>query len=430
MGSRHFSGGIKVCSTKNRNSGIIPAIIPYLLRAFVLNIIMPAVIFILQLFVPNMVIAQGEIPLYIKTSGKLPQLAWSAGADRLGSAKMGYIDTGIVMEVADTVKSLYKVKLSANRHAFLDKSLATPVEMTMKPAMVTSESWRVKGGEADDSLTISLGTKVPYQSWMELHPSKIILELYGVQANTNWITQLQSAREIVRVDYRQVEDDVVQVHIYLKHAQPYGYRICYRGKQLLLTVKVPPYERSLKGKTIVVDAGHGGSNIGAKGGTSGILEKNYTLLIAQALQKSLKEKGATVLMVRDKDTTIDNKDRVLWAIQQNPDLFISIHLNSSGRTEVRGTSTYYKHVAYSTLSQSILKQLLEIDDLVEFGHVGSFNFQPVQPTEYPSCLVEVAFLSSPEDEKMILNPEFHKKIARQVRLGVIAWYEKIRAVEE
>jgi len=430
MGKFHFSAGIGLCSYKKGNSGIIPAVIPYQLRAFAANKILQAVIFILPLFLPNSVIAQGEIPLYIKTSGKLPQLAWSNGTDRLGSAKMGYIDTGILLEVADTMKSLYKVKLSANRHAFLDKSLAMPFEMTMKPGPVTTESWRVKGGEADDSLTISLGSKVPYQSWMELHPAKIVLELYGVQANTNWITQLQSAREIVRVDYRQVEDDVVQVHIYLKHAQPYGYHIYYRGKQLLMTVKVPPYERSLKGKTIVVDAGHGGSNTGAKGGTSGILEKNYTLLFAKALEKSLKEKGATVLMVRDKDTTIDNKDRVLWAIQQNPDLFISIHLNSSGRPEVRGASTYYKHVAYSTLSQSILKQLLEIDDLMEFGHVGSFNFQPVQPTEYPSCLVEVAFLSSPEDEKMILNPDFHKKIAKQVRQGVIDWYEKIRAAAE
>jgi N-acetylmuramoyl-L-alanine amidase len=399
------------------------------LRGFTAIRILAGLFGLLQVLMPDNAGAQGEIPLYIKTGGKLPQLAWSTGTDRLGSAKMGYIDTGILMEVADTSRSLYKVKLSANRHAFLDKSLAIPVEMTMKPALVTSESWRVKGGEADDSLTISLGTKVPYQSWMELNPSKIILELYGVQANTNWITQLQSAREIVRVDYRQVEDDVVQVHIYLKHVQPYGYHIYYRGNQLLMTVRVPPYDRSLKGKTIVVDAGHGGSNIGAKGGTSGILEKDYTLLFAKALEKSLKEKGATVLMVRDKDTTIDNKDRVLWAIQQNPDLFISIHLNSSGRTTVRGTSTYYKHVAYSTLSQSILKQLLEIDDLMEFGHVGSFNFQPVQPTEYPSCLVEVAFLSSPEDEKMILTPDFHKKIAKQVRQGILDWYEKIRAVE-
>ena len=404
--------------------------ISFFLRALVAKKILLAALYTFIGMVPVALVAQGEIPLYIKTSGKLPQLAWSTGTDRLGSAKMGYIDTGILMQVADTFKSLYKVKLAGNRHAYLDRSLATPVEMTMRPSLVTSESWRVKGGEADDSLTISLGTKVPYQSWMEMAPSKIVLELYGVQANTNWITQLQSAREIVRVDYRQVEDDVVQVHIYLKHVQPYGYRIYYRGNQLLMTVRVPPYDRSLKGKTIVVDAGHGGSNIGAKGGTSGILEKDYTLLFAKALEKSLKEKGARVLMVRDKDTTIDNKDRVLWAIQQNPDLFISIHLNSSGRPTVRGTSTYYKHVAYSTLSHSILKQLLEIDDLVEFGHVGSFNFQPVQPTEYPSCLVEVAFLSSPEDEKMVLNAEFHKKIAKQVRHGVLDWYEKIRAVED
>jgi len=375
-------------------------------------------------------VAQGEVPLFIKTTGKLPQLAWSTGADRLGSAKMGYIDTGIMMEVADTIGSLYKVKLSANRHAFLDKSLATPVEMIMKPTTATSESWRVKGGNADDSLTISLGRKVPYQTWMELNPSKIILELYGVQANTNWITQLQSAREIVRVDYRQVEDDVVQVHIFLKHAQPYGYRIYYRGNQLLMTVKVPPHDRTLKGKTIIVDAGHGGSNTGAKGGKTGILEKDYTLLFAKALKKNLEDKGVHVIMVRDKDTSIDNKDRVLWAIQQNPDLYISIHLNSSGRTAVRGVSTYYKHVAYSTLSQSILKKLLEIDDMAEFGHVGSFNFQPVQPTEYPSCLVEVAFLSNPEDEKMILDPDFHKKVAKQVKQGVLDWYGKIRVVED
>ena len=375
------------------------------------------------------VLGQGEVPLFVKTSGKLPQLAWSMGTDRLGSAKMGYMDTGIILSVADTAGGLYKVQLSERRHAFIDKSLVSPVEVLMKPGMVTSESWRVKGGEADDSLTISLGRKVPYQSWMEMHPAKIILELYGVQANTNWITQLQSAREIKSVDYRQVEDDVVQVSIYLKHVQPYGYRIYYRGNQLLLTVRVPPQDKSLKGKVIVVDAGHGGSNSGARGVTSGIIEKDYTLLFAKALKKNLEGKGARVLMIREKDTAIDNKDRVLWSIQQNPDLYISIHLNSAGRPAVRGTSTYYKHVAYSSLSQSILKRMLAIKDLEEFGHVGSFNFQPVQPTEYPSCLVEVAFLSNPDDEKLILSNDFHHRVAKEIKQGILDWYGKIREVE-
>jgi N-acetylmuramoyl-L-alanine amidase len=374
-------------------------------------------------------IGQSQLPLYVKTTGKLPQLAWSTGTDRLGSAKMGYLDTGILLQVADTAGNLYKIRLSQSRHAYIEKALVTPVEIIMKPAVAISESWRIKGGEGDDSLTINLGQKVAYQSWMESGPSKIVLELYGVQANTNWITQLSSAREIHKVDYRQVEDDVVQVHIYLKHVQPYGYRIYYRGNQLLLTVRVPPNDKSLKGKTIVVDAGHGGTNNGARGVTTGILEKDYTLLFAKALKKNLEDKGAKVLMVREKDTTIDNKDRVLWAIQQNPDLFISLHLNSAGRPTVRGVSTYYKHVSYSTLSGAILNQMLKLYDLAEFGHIGSFNFQPVQPTEYPSCLVEVAFLSSPEDEKMIRNPEFQKKVAKQIKQGMLDWYAKIREVE-
>ncbi len=373
--------------------------------------------------------AQSEMPLYVKTTGKLPQLAWSAGADRLGSAKMGYMDTGIILKVADTLGSLYKIKLAANRHAYIEKSLVTPIEMVMKPAVVTSESWRVKGGDGPDSLTINLGRKVAYQSWMETQPSRIVLELYGVQANTNWITQLRSAREVASVDYWQVEDDVVQVVIQLNHMQHYGYHIAYRGNQLLLTVRVPPQDKKLKDKLIVIDAGHGGTNIGARGSTSGILEKDYTLLFAKALEKALKEKGARVLMVRDKDTLIDNKDRVLWTIAQNPDLFISIHFNSSGRKEVRGTSTYYKNVAFKPLATSILNQLLEINDLQEFGLVGSFNFQPVQPTEYPSCLVEVAFLSNPDDEKMVMNMDFRNKVAKQIKLGIQDWFDRIRELE-
>jgi len=128
-----------------------------------------------------------------------------------------------------------------------------------------------------------------------------------------------------------------------------------------------------------------------------------------------------VLMVRDTDTTIDNKDRVLWAQQNNPDLFISFHLNSAGRNSVRGVSTYYKHVAYRSFTQSLLNRLLQIKNLPEFGNIGSFNFTPIQPTDFPSCLVEVAFLSNTDDEKMILDPKFRYKVAYQVFLGIKDW---------
>lgn len=367
--------------------------------------------------------AQDSIPSYIITTGKLPQLAYSSGEDRLGSAKMGYIDTSVVMKVIDTVKNLYKVQLSTLHYAFIEKTYTQPFQDTILSTALC-ESWRVKGGDQSDSYRIdsvsfSLSGRVPYKSWMEINPSRIKIELYNVQSNTNWITQLTSARAVKNVWYEQIENDVLQITIELVKQQHYGYSIGYNGKMLQLKIRRLP--ASISKMTIAIDAGHGGTNLGASGATSGILEKNYTLLFAKELQKILKKQKIKVLMVRETDTTIDNRDRVLWAQQNNPDIFISFHLNSSGRDYIRGVSTYYKHIGFRSFSQSILKRLLEIKNLEEFGNVGSFNFQPIQPTDYPSCLVEIAFLSNKQDEKMILDPKFRTKVANQVYLGIKDW---------
>ena len=365
--------------------------------------------------------AQDTIPSYIITTGKLPQLAYSSGEDRLGSAKMGYIDTSVVMKVLDTVKNLYKVQLSALHYAFIEKTYTQPFPDTMLSTALC-ESWRVKGGDEFDSVSFSLSGKVPYKSWMEINPSRIKVELYNVQSNTNWITQLTSAKAVKNIWYEQTESDVLQITIELVKQQHYGYSIGYNGRSLLLKIRRLP--AGIRNMTIAVDAGHGGTNLGASGVTSGVLEKNYTILFAKELQKILKKQKIRVLMVRETDTTIENKDRVLWAQQNNADLFISFHLNSSGRDSVKGVSTYYKHIGFRSFSQSILKRLMEIKNLDEFGNVGSFNFTPIQPTDYPSCLVEVAFLSNKEDEKMILDPKFRYKVAYQVYLGIKDWIKE------
>jgi len=369
--------------------------------------------------------AQDSIPSYIVTAGKLPQLAYSTGEDRLGSAKMGYIDTLIPLKVIDTVRNLYKVQLSVLHYAFIEKTYTQPITDTSLP-IVLCESWRVKGGDEFDSVSFSLNGRVAYKSWMEIDPARIKIELYNVQSNTNWITQLSSAKAVKNVWYEQTENDVLQVTIELLKQQHYGYKIGYNGSSLLLTVRRVPANASIKNMTIAIDAGHGGTNPGASGTSSGVLEKNYTLLFAKELQKILKKQKAKVIMVREADTTIENKDRVLWAQQNNPDIFISFHLNSSGRRSARGVSTYYKHIGYRAFTQSLLKRLLEIKNLEEFGNIGSFNFQPIQPTEYPSCLVEVAFLSNEQDEKMILDPKFRTKVANQVYLGIKDWMKQLK----
>src|SRR5687768_696650 len=378
------------------------------------------------LFVIEKALAQYGIPTFVVTSGKLPQLAYSTGEDRLGSAKMGYIDTGIVLKVLDTIKNLYKVQLSSKRHAFIEKLSANvlPDSIPVSPGPFLSESWSVRGDDSTDIVSISLSGKIAYKSWMEIDPSRIRIELYNVQCNTNWITQLQEAKAVKNVWYEQVEDDVLQVTIDLIKKQHYGYSIGFNGRALQLKIRRLPAVRDIRKMVIAIDAGHGGTNTGASGVSSKILEKDYTLLFAKELATILRQKKVKVLMVRETDTTFDNKDRILWALQNNPDVFISFHLNSSGRNTARGVSTYYKHVAYRSFTQSILKRLLALKNLPEFGNIGAFNFQPVQPTEYPSCLVEVAFLSNEEDEKLILNSKFRRAVAYQVYLGIRDWIKE------
>ena len=70
--------------------------------------------------------------------------------------------------------------------------------------------------------------------------------------------------------------------------------------------------------------------------------------------------------------------------------------------------------------------MIKIDGLEDFGNIGSFNFALSGPTDYPNCLLEVAFLSNRDDEKLILSPEFHKQVAKQVVEGIKEWLKSCK----
>ncbi len=361
-----------------------------------------------------------------KSKGKLPSLAYGLGDDRLGGAKMGYVDTNVLFKVIDSVGTLYQVQLSKNHTAFIEKQfLQKDSTLKEKPFYLTN-SWMVKGTDTCyDILSVNMDEKLPYKSWMEINPSKIKVQIFGVQSNTNWITQLQNLKEIKNVYYNQVEDDVVEIIIELKHMQHWGYSINYVGKKLTLKVKKQPENLALKNLVIAIDAGHGGNNSGASGTKTKAIEKEYTLLFAKALEKNLKKLGIKTIMTRTTDTSFDIKDRVLFLQEKNPDVLISLHLNSSANATVSGSSTYYKHIGFRSLSQNILNRMLEIK-MNEFGNVGNFNFTLNAPTDFVNTLLEIAFLSNTDDEKKILNPKFHTQVTKQVYKGLNDWVLQVQ----
>lgn len=361
-----------------------------------------------------------------KTTGRQPYLDYGLGGDRLGGAKMTYLDTGILVQAVDSTIGRYKIQLSKNRSAWLQKAnFQQDKSIKVEPYYLTS-SFLINGDDKYDFVSISLDEKLPYTSIQQINPSRIVVDIFGATNNTNWVTHRTSAKEIKNVYHEQVEDDVFRVIIELKHKQHWGYSIYYEGKKLFIKVKRQPEDLSLDNMKIAIDAGHGGNNPGAAGIATKIGEKNYTLLIAKQIENALLDKEAKVYMTRRNDISLGMFERQEMITAENPDFMISVHLNSSVRQEVKGVSTYYRYIGFRPLTQYIQESMIKIEGLEDFGNIGSFNFALSGPTDYPNCLLEVAFLSNRDDEKLILDPEFHKQVAKQVVEGIKEWLKSCK----
>lgn len=362
--------------------------------------------------------------LYLgRTIGELPYLEYGTGDDRLGGAKMTYLDTAVLLKVVDSTKDDYKVQLSAHHTAYLPKiNFRRDTAAKTLPQYLTA-SWRVYGDDRYDYVSIALPEKLPYKSMQQIFPSLIVVDVYGAVSNTNWITQLKTAKEVANVWHEQAEDDVFRVYIQLKHEQHWGYAIYYRNNNLVVRIKRQP-RLKIKGLKIAIDAGHGGANTGALGLNTKIQEKEYTLKFAKQLERYLRRKKAVVSMTRSEDKDLSMIERTLKVREQDPDILISIHLNSSSNKAAKGVSTYYRHIGFRPLSQAILDRMLRLE-LNNFGNIGSFNFALSGPTEYPNCLVEVAFLSNAEDGQKILNEQFHKETAKEIYKGIRDWLKSL-----
>ena len=371
-----------------------------------------------------------------RTTGKMPYMEYGIGDDRLGGAKMGLLDSNVLVKVVDSFHTEYKIQLSQNHSAYMAKA---NVLLVSKQADVfqphnahLSGHMKVYGDTAYDYVDIGLDERLPYHIVQSIEPSRVILDLFGVTSNTNWIMQMKTAKEIRNTWYEQVEDDVFRVTIELKHQQHWGFSPGYdsAGKKLVIRIRRQPAIADIRKLRIAIDAGHGGDNIGASGNAVGnlspVLEKDYTLMIAKELQKTLKRAGVRqVFMTRLKDTSLSMPERVAMLKQFSPDLLVSVHLNSATSDTVRGVSTYYRYIGFRPLSEAIMQQMLTLG-LKEYGNVGNFNFALSGPTDYPNALVEVAFLSNPADEKKIVSPKFQRAVAQKIYLGIQDWLKQLK----
>ncbi len=369
-----------------------------------------------------------ELPRVGITKGERPYLNYGLGNDRLGGAKLSFLEPGIKLKINGKAGNQYRVMLTNDFEAWIPEDqvkllpVGTPIPKTLTGA------WHITGDKKYDYLKVNLNEKIPYSTSQEIDPTRIIINLYGAVSNSNWITQHLNSTEIRNVSYEQVSKNLFRIVIEPVHKQIWGYEITYQGNNLVIRIKHQPKSLRINKLKFAVDAGHGGLNKGALGAT-GLLEKDVTLKIAKDLKRVLKAKGAKVILTRSADKYSLNSDRLETVLNSNADILISIHANSAGMSanpvRAAGTSTYYKHICFRPLSQFIYKRMLKLK-LKPFGNIGGFNFTLNSPTEIPNVLVETAFISNPSEEMKLMNSRFRKAIARQIVRGVEDFLKSVK----
>ena len=202
-----------------------------------------------------------------------------------------------------------------------------------------------------------------------------------------------------------------------------GYTFTTKNNDGTLSIKAIP--KGIKGKKIIIDAGHGGHDPGAIG-PSGVKEKDINLAISKLLKSELEKLGAVVVLTRDQDYFLQLSERTDIANMSDFDAFISIHCDSYLSTS-QGTTTFYNNrVNYNgpksiQLAQVVQKNLINAIGTTNRG-VQEQEFYVNRMNELPSILVEVAFISNPREETLLKSSTFQQKAAKGIATGIKEYF--------
>jgi N-acetylmuramoyl-L-alanine amidase len=227
-----------------------------------------------------------------------------------------------------------------------------------------------------------------------------------------------------------------------------------------------PTPAARNARVIVIDPGHGGPLVGAQGG-GGALEKDVTLAIARKLRGAISNNlGYQAFLTRDKDEDITLDQRTAIANNYKADVFISIHANGSRATGAKGSEVYFlayeasdaearrlamvegaispdvsaapgsdlalilwdmaqaQHLeASSALASRVHEALGEVTGSSTRG-VKQAPFRVLVGATMPAVLVEIGFLSNPEEEKLLTNDAYQSRVAAAIAKGMGRFFER------
>lgn len=187
---------------------------------------------------------------------------------------------------------------------------------------------------------------------------------------------------------------------------------------------------AVKGKKIVIDPGHGGSNPGAV--RYDLRESDNNLAVGLKVKKLLEDQGATVVMTRTSDATVAKKGaalkdelqaRVDIAHNNGADALISIHTNSNENTAIKGAMTFYYHDASKALAKAVQEQLVKATGAADKG-IDHGNFLVLRNSKIPAILVEMGFITNYEEAMKLNEDAYRNKMAAGIANGIGQYFSK------
>lgn len=168
--------------------------------------------------------------------------------------------------------------------------------------------------------------------------------------------------------------------------------------------------------TVIVDAGHGGHDLGAA--ESNVYEKHINLDVARRLERTLRESGLKVVMVRSKDNFVTLSERANIANRHSNSIFVSIHFNHSWKNTVSGIETYYYGSKGADLAKYVQKDLCKGVEAVDRG-VKRASFAVLRRTWHPACLIEGGFVSNAIERDAMTEGRRRQVIADSIAKGIL-----------
>ena len=183
------------------------------------------------------------------------------------------------------------------------------------------------------------------------------------------------------------------------------------------------------GRTICLDAGHGGSDPGALNRSVGVTESQVTLDITRRLARILKSQGWNVIMTRESDRDVswagssakqELGARAKTANQFDADLFVSIHANASVKTNINGTSIHWYKSSDYQLARYLQSGVMSGTGRKNRGLIKN-RFYVLAHTQMPAVLIETAFLTNPKEGKLLASPVFRERVAQGIASGLTSY---------